>query len=69
VKEVPITERLPNQARVRFDIAQGLATGRGVIVDARYDDGWRYRLEEVEGRGLWTSSGTSGASCGPGTSR
>jgi len=41
--------RLPNQTRVRFDIAQGLATGGGVIVDARYDEGWLYRLEQVDG--------------------
>ena len=44
-------ERLPNQTRVRFDIAQGLATGAGVIAGARYDDGWLYRLDQVHGTG------------------
>ncbi|HEY3966872.1 MAG TPA: hypothetical protein VGM05_20085 [Planctomycetaceae bacterium] len=41
------SERLPNGSEVRFDISQGLAIGRGLIVDARYDDGWLYRLDDV----------------------
>ena len=41
------SKRLPNGSPVRFDIAQGLATGRGLIGDAHYDDGWLYRLDDV----------------------
>ena len=46
-----VPQRLANQTHVHFDIAQGMATGHGRIADARYDDGWLYRLDRVEGIG------------------
>ena len=32
-----------------IDIAQGMATARGVIAEAEYDDGWLYRIDVTEG--------------------
>ena len=41
------SNRLLNGSPVRFDTAQGWATGRGAVADACYDDGWLYRLDNV----------------------
>ncbi len=40
---------LPPGTRVEFDIAQGLAVGKGVIRAAEFDDGWLYRIDVGEG--------------------
>jgi hypothetical protein len=46
-----VTQQSPLQPgmRVRFDIAQGQATGEGVVREAEYDDGWLYRIDVLSG--------------------
>ena len=42
-------EPLPLGTHVAFDIAQGLTVGEGVVREAEYDDGWRYRIDVTAG--------------------
>jgi hypothetical protein len=35
--------------RVAIDIGQGLATARGIVTAAEYDDGWTYRIDVTDG--------------------
>jgi hypothetical protein len=59
------TSPLPIGTQVAFDIAQGMATGRGVVIAAEYDDGWAYRLDAPPS----TSTAGTTASCGSATSK
>jgi len=46
-----VTQQSPLKpgTRVRFDIAQGLAVGEGIVCEADYDDGWLYRIDVTGG--------------------
>ena len=44
-----MAERIEIGTHVRFDIAQGMATGEAIVLDAEYDGGWLYLLDVTSG--------------------
>lgn len=44
-----VNHPLPVETPVEIDIAQGLAVGTAVVLEAAYDDGWLYHVEVTGG--------------------
>ena len=46
---MPTNPPLNPGTTVEFDIGQGLAIGKGIILAAEYDDGWYYHIDVQDG--------------------